>query len=232
MRRSAQRPRRGVVIAGAAGVLALAAAIGLACLEAEAGTDSSPAPPVPSSSPSESVGGTEDGAVTPPPDAAAARPAEGAGAADLPESAEDPSAEQWAPLVGALIDRWLDCAEGEPQVTLGHDAGPERLEFEDVAERRSPNEAAVELESSELRGDGRDRRLEARRGHAEVGHDSVELVAVLGDVACQRGHHLAKCGIAVVAQPFGGADAGGRPGAVIAQVDRQQFSSRHHHTRS
>lgn len=111
-RPTAQRPRRGVIIAGAAGALALAAAIGLASLEADAEAGSRPdaLPPSPSAAAVDAgTQSSEDGAAGPISDAE--EPSAGEGSTQLPESAGDPSTEQWSPLVGALIDRWLACAE-------------------------------------------------------------------------------------------------------------------------
>lgn len=111
-----QRPRRGAVIAAAAGALALLAAIGLSALTGDDAASSS----------STAADGSDDGGPfsTPvpgaPPDqrlsdplqsgaAALGNPFVGDETAGLPERAVDPTAEQWPSLVGELVDRWLVC---------------------------------------------------------------------------------------------------------------------------
>lgn len=101
---AAAKPRRGVVLIGAAGLLALGAAALLASAEQpsassalEARHSAAPGDAGLSSSP-------QTGA-----ESADAEPA------DAPESLRDPAPEEWATLIGALVDRWISCAPAPDQ---------------------------------------------------------------------------------------------------------------------
>lgn len=104
-RARAGRPGRAVVIAGVAGGVSLLAAIVLATGSGETTADesrpSSSSPSAPTASPAEA-----------PPAAATT---------DLPETAVDPSADEWAPLTAALVDRYLTCA-GDPTAACAAEA--------------------------------------------------------------------------------------------------------------
>lgn len=96
---AAAKPRRGVVLAGAAGLLALGAAILLA--SAEQPSASSALVPPPSAVP---------GSAERSDDQRTGESSAGAEVADAPESMSDPAPEEWATLIGALVDRWVACA--------------------------------------------------------------------------------------------------------------------------
>ncbi|KRF31219.1 hypothetical protein [Yonghaparkia sp. Soil809] len=97
------RPRRGVVLVGAAGLVALLAAGALASAESTSAS-SAPGTPAPPSDPA-----AQGRQATPRP-AASTAAAEQRSAAALPESLDDPTPEEWSPLVGELVDRWIACA--------------------------------------------------------------------------------------------------------------------------
>ena len=96
------RPRRGIVLVGAAGAAALVAALLIAGTEGDRDALGS------------AGSGTmrEEAFVAAPAGEAPAPSPEASGApvAVAAESLVDPTAEQWAPLVGLLVDRWLACA--------------------------------------------------------------------------------------------------------------------------
>jgi eukaryotic-like serine/threonine-protein kinase len=99
------RPRRPVVVIGALGLLCLGAAITIvgaerpAAHEAPAASDPRDGASVAPVAPAAPGGGV-----------ALEGDAAGPHAADLPESLSDPTADEWAPLVSVLVDRWLGCA--------------------------------------------------------------------------------------------------------------------------
>lgn len=90
-----QAPRRGVVVVGVVGALALVAAIAMGALEDRQA--STAAPPVPE--PAITRGDADSAAVE---DVA-------------PEGIVEPRPEDWPVVVGALVDRWLACANKSHQ---------------------------------------------------------------------------------------------------------------------
>ncbi|MDO8381508.1 MAG: hypothetical protein Q7T17_00785 [Microbacterium sp.] len=102
--RAVAKPRRAVVLVGAAGLLALAAAVVLATAEkpsASSALDASHASAHDDSGQSGSQRtGADSGGVT---------------LADAPESMLDPAPEEWSTLIGALVDRWISCAPAPDQ---------------------------------------------------------------------------------------------------------------------
>jgi len=96
---SAKKPRRGVVLVGAAGLLALGAAVLLASTEQPSASSALDEPPSAVPGAAEQSDDQQTGEVS-----------AGAEVADAPESLRDPAPEEWATLVGALVDRWISCA--------------------------------------------------------------------------------------------------------------------------
>ncbi|MBA8846992.1 hypothetical protein [Microcella alkalica] len=111
------RPRRGVVIAGALGALALFAAAVLAAAETPPVTTARAEPPAASSGGSDAPLPDQPAQVAPP-DAP-----EGT-EQSMPEALASPEAEQWRPLVGALVDRWLACADAPSEDCIARVAHP------------------------------------------------------------------------------------------------------------
>lgn len=102
-RPSAARPRRPVVVVGALGILCLGVAVAIAA------TESPPVDPLASAA-EEPDGGSLTETPLPGDARDSGDAAEEASADDLPDASSEPSAEQWAPLVATLVDRWLACA--------------------------------------------------------------------------------------------------------------------------
>ena len=112
-RGAAAKPRRGVVLVGAAGLLALGAAALLASAEESSVSSASSASPASSALDASDSAAPGDagpsGTLHPGAESADAEPA------DAPESLRDPAPGEWPTLIKVLVDRWISCAPAPDQ---------------------------------------------------------------------------------------------------------------------
>lgn len=95
--RGVQRPRRGVLLAGLGGVLALVAAIALTVTDEAGGADApGSSDATPATAPTSASASDADPALDP--------------STNAPERLPDPAPEEWPLIAGSLVDRWVACA--------------------------------------------------------------------------------------------------------------------------
>src|SRR5215210_4202493 len=87
-----------------------------------------------------------------------------------------------------------DLLERTPQAELAGDAGDEPLDLDHAAERRVAADLPVRLQAPGLLGAPRERGLDGRRLDVAAGHDPLERLAVLVDLAGEPRQRAAELG--------------------------------------
>jgi eukaryotic-like serine/threonine-protein kinase len=133
-----QRPRPGVIVAGAVGALALCLAVYLSGDEPSSGFPTAEAPdprisPLASADPSANPGDSS--------------PAAGSSPDSLPDALDEPRVDEWDPLVRELLRRWRECRSSDQASCVGSAAHAGSAAAEQLSAERAHRaaETAVDL---------------------------------------------------------------------------------------